>query len=79
MTKKFISVQDCDINFYNCIECKDWENASAYYESLKYHYQLRGKKIKYLLKRIEILESLKVSAVIFILAVIAYIILTTWR
>jgi len=47
MTKiRFISVAECDYGFKECMGNEDFENASSYYESLKFHYQSRGKRIK---------------------------------
>ena len=46
---RFISVADCDFGFCECMEARDFENASSYYESLKHHYKKRGKQIKTLL------------------------------
>lgn len=43
---RFISVAQCIQNFYECMDNEDWENGSAYFESLLHHYKQRGKRIK---------------------------------
>jgi hypothetical protein len=50
---RFISVADCDFGFRECMEARDFENASSYYESLKHHYKKRGLKIKLLRKKLQ--------------------------
>jgi len=54
---RFISVAECDYGFYDCLDAGDLENASSYYESLKIHYQNRGKKIKQLKEEINRLTA----------------------
>ena len=47
---RMLNVTETRWNFYECVEAGDLENASAYFETLFYHYQNRGKRIKSLLK-----------------------------
>jgi hypothetical protein len=39
---KMMSASDAKWHFYECMESKDFENASSYFETLWYHYQRRG-------------------------------------
>ena len=32
---RFITEEECDFGFQNCVENKDWENIGDYYESIK--------------------------------------------
>jgi hypothetical protein len=41
---RLLSVRDTIWGFYECMEADDWENASAYFETLLIHYKNRGKK-----------------------------------
>lgn len=46
---KLLSVKETIWHFYECLEAEDFENASAYFETLLHHYKARGKQIKKLL------------------------------
>ena len=48
-----MSVKDARWSFYECIEAEDCENAPSYFETLFYHYQQRGKRIKELNKQLK--------------------------
>lgn len=54
---KMMSVSDARWSFYECLDAGDCENASAYFETLYYHYQQRGKHIKKLRVKINGVED----------------------
>ena len=54
---RLLSAKECDWHFYECLQADDTENVSSYYETLKLHYQNRGKRIKKLMKMLR--ESVK--------------------
>jgi hypothetical protein len=39
--EKLLSVKGCIWSFYECTEAEDFENASAYFETLLIHYKNR--------------------------------------
>jgi hypothetical protein len=41
---RLLSVEQTRRSFYECLDNNDWENASAYFETLYHHYQDRGKR-----------------------------------
>ena len=47
---KLMNVGDTKFSFYECVEAGDFENASAYFETLYFHYHRRGQIIKQLRK-----------------------------
>ena len=47
---KMLNVTETRWHFYECVEAGDLENAANYFETLYWHYQQRGKRIKALLK-----------------------------
>lgn len=53
MKPRMMSVKDARWSFYECLEAEDCENASSYFETLFYHYQQRGKRIKELNEKLK--------------------------
>jgi hypothetical protein len=45
-TSKMLNVAEVRFHFYECAEAEDVENMCDYFETLYYHYQQRGKRIK---------------------------------
>ena len=41
---RLLSVADTKAAFYECMECDDWENASAYFETMYQHYKNRRRR-----------------------------------